>query len=340
MSATFAATNSLARAEAWGNASPTNSNQVFIPELWSDEVIAAYRCNLVLANLVTKMNHVGKKGDTIHIPNPARTNASAKGANAAVTLVNNSPQGVLASIDKHFEYSVLIEDIVSVQALPSYRKFYTDDAGYALARMVDWHLHVSATAWNGGTQDTSAVDTPAGALTYTAAVIGSNGSTTWAAGSSGNGAALADAGIRKMIQTLDDNDTPMTERYLVIPPVEKKNLLGIARFTEQAFVGEVGGANSVRNGLVGDIYGIPVYVSTNCATPESADSTSYRAGLIFHKSASVLVEQMNVRSQTQYKQEFLSDLFTADTLYGVRSLRDGGHANRATAGLVFIVPAA
>jgi hypothetical protein len=34
----------------------------FIPELWSDEIIAAYKKNLVLANLVNKMSMVGKKG--------------------------------------------------------------------------------------------------------------------------------------------------------------------------------------------------------------------------------------------------------------------------------------
>jgi hypothetical protein len=36
----------------------------------------------------------------------------------------------------------------------------------------------------------------------------------------------------------------------------------------------------------------------------------------------VLVEQQGVRSQTQYKQEYLSTLYTADTLYGVGELRD------------------
>ena len=29
----------------------------FIPELWSDEVIGAYKSNLVIANLVTKLSH-------------------------------------------------------------------------------------------------------------------------------------------------------------------------------------------------------------------------------------------------------------------------------------------
>ena len=51
-----------------------------------------------------------------------------------------------------------------------------------------------------------------------------------------------------------------------------------------------------------------------------------------HKSALVHIEQMGVRTQSQYKQEWLGDLFTADTIYGVGELRD-------TAGVAFIVPA-
>jgi hypothetical protein len=60
---------------------------VFIPEIWSDEVIAAYKQNLVMANLVSKMSFKGKKGDTLHIPKPTRGAASAKAASTAVTLI-------------------------------------------------------------------------------------------------------------------------------------------------------------------------------------------------------------------------------------------------------------
>ena len=52
----------------------------FIPQIWSDEVIAAYKQSLVLANLVTRINHVGKKGDSIHIPKPGRGAANVKAA--------------------------------------------------------------------------------------------------------------------------------------------------------------------------------------------------------------------------------------------------------------------
>ena len=109
----------------------------FIPEIWSDEIVAAYQSNLVLANLVKKMSHAGKKGDTIHIPKPTRGTASAKAASSQVTLIAATESEVSVSINKHYEYSRLIEDITDVQAQPSLRQFYTQDAGYALAKQVD-----------------------------------------------------------------------------------------------------------------------------------------------------------------------------------------------------------
>lgn len=299
----------------------------FIPELWSDEVLAAYKANLVMPQLVTNMPFTGKKGDTVHIPRPTRGGATAKTTATGVTLIAESNTAFDLTIASHFEYSRLIEDIASIQALDSMRQFYTDDAGYALATVVDDALHDEGAKFAAP----DAAPTVAGSA-YSKAVIGGDGSTVWAAATSGNGTALSDAGIRNAIQSLDDNNVPQRMRALVVPPVEKNNLLGLARFTEQAFTGEAGGSNSIRNGLVGDIYGIPVFVSTNCATVLSADSTAYRACLLFQKEAVVIAEQLTPRSQTQYKQEYLSDLFTADTIYGVGTMRP-------EAGVALIVPA-
>ncbi len=67
----------------------------FIPEIWSDEIVASYKKNLVLANIVMKMNFKGKKGDTVHIPAPTRGSASAKAASTAVTLIADTETGFL-----------------------------------------------------------------------------------------------------------------------------------------------------------------------------------------------------------------------------------------------------
>ena len=58
----------------------------FIPEIWSDEVRAAYEKSLVLANLVKKMGMQGKKGDTINVPAPVRGTATAKASGTAVSI--------------------------------------------------------------------------------------------------------------------------------------------------------------------------------------------------------------------------------------------------------------
>ena len=309
------------------------SNQVttavannFIPELWSDEVIGAYKSNLVVANLVTKLSHKGKKGDTIYIPVPARGAASAKAANTQVTLSAATNTAVTVSINKHYEYSKLIEDIAEVQALASMRKFYTDDAGYALAKQVDTDL---VTLWEGFQAGTVGGSTTAA---WEKAYIGSTGADFYT-GNSSNAADITDAGIRALILKLDDADVPMDNRAMVVPPIAANDLLGINRFTEQQFIGN---GDAIRTGKIGMIYGVDVYISSNCPTTgdavNEAGNNTDRVGMMIHKDALCLAEQVGVRSQTQYKQEYLGDLFTADTLYGIATLRED-------AGVNFVVPA-
>ena len=200
----------------------------FIPEIWSDEIVAAYKKNLVLANVVKRMNFKGKKGDTVHVPAPTRGSASAKAASTAVTLIAATETEVEISINKHYEYSRLIEDIVEVQALSSLRSFYTEDAGYALAKQVDTDLIQLGRAFNGATVGTNDYAT---ATATSKAFIGSDGTTAYNSSTS-NAAALTDAAIRRTIQRLDDTDAPMDGRFFIIPPSSRNTLMGLARYTE------------------------------------------------------------------------------------------------------------
>lgn len=284
----------------------------FIPEIWSDEIIATYKKNLVLANLIKKMSFKGKKGDSVHIPAPIRGNASVKTASSQVTLIAGTELEVVATIDQHYEYSRLIEDIVETQALASLRNFYTEDAGYALARQVDTSLIQLGRGVQGGGSTAA----------YSGAFSGADGTTAYVAAANTGLGALTDAAIRRSIQRLDDADVPMDGRFLIVPPSTRNTLMGIARFTEQAFVGETGSGNTIRNGEIGNVYGVPVFVTSNAES--TTGTTAAKVCLLGHKDFAVFIEQMGVRSQTQYKQEYLGTLFTADTLYGVKELRDNG----------------
>jgi N4-gp56 family major capsid protein len=270
----------------------------------------------------------GKKGDTIHVPKPVRGAAHAKAEGVAVTVQNATEGEVQIAINKHFEYSRLIEDITDVQALSSLRQFYTEDAGYALATQVDTDLHSLATGLGSAGTSSSTYLNNGG----TFFVDATNGLTTYAADTVTPSDIFTDAGFRAIIQKLDDEDVPMDGRSFIVPPSVRNTIMGIDRYVSSDFVnnGKVGG------GQIGELYGIDIFVSTNCpvvetAAANSASTVDSLGALLCHRDALTLAEQVGVRSQTQYKQEFLANLFTSDTLYGTQVLRP-------EAGLTLVVP--
>jgi N4-gp56 family major capsid protein len=288
---------------AMGGAVDNTSAATFIPEIWSDEVVAAYQKNLVLANLVKKMSMTGKKGDTIHIPKPVRGDAHAKAEGTAVTIQNATESEVQVVVDKHFEYSRLIEDITEAQALASLRQFYTGDAGYALAKQVDTDLFDLVKSLGDGDGSD-----------YThSASFEASGNDLVAYGGDTSVGAFNDSVFRALIQKMDDADVPMDGRSFVVPPSIRNAIMGIDRYTSSDFVG----GQTVQNGQIGNLYGVDVFVTSNCPTLASG----VKGSVMLHKDTFVMAEQQGIRSQTQYKQEFLGTLYTADTLYGVKTLR-------------------
>ena len=305
----------------------TTTAATFIPEIWSDEIIAGYKKNLVLANLINKMNHSGKKGDTIHIPKPTRGSASAKAANTEVTLIAATESEVQVAINKHFEYSRLIEDIVDVQAQPSLRSFYTEDAGYALATQLDSDIGLLAKTF--GDDNGAGSDFVHSNSFY---IDAANGLAAYAVDTVAATDLFTDLAFREAVQQLDDNDVPMDGRFLVIPPSVRTTIMGIDRYQSSDFVDNRG----VVNGQIGSLYGVDIYVSNNLPVVETAADNTASAvdtigAIMAQKDAMVLAEQIGVRTQTQYKQEYLGDLMTADTLYGVKTVRP-------ESGLVISVP--
>ena len=334
----------------------------FIPELWSDETIALYKQKLVLANLITNISFKGKKGDTLHIPVPARGDASIKAAGSQVTLVTDTATAKDIVVNKHYEYSYLFEDLAAMQSLNSMRNFYTDAAAYGLARRIDRELHKIGIGFQGGAS-------AAAATYYEKGFIGGDGTTLFSGGANtntGNGSALTDSAIRRSIQRLEDSDIDNSEIKFVIPPVESNVLRGIPKFTEHAFIGN---GSVIKTGMLGVLYGMEIFTSTNCpfvhvnsvtgtqsvnfsgtglgqagasyaddfATAVDWNSTSptdtqYRPCLMLHKDAMVLATQQSIRTQSQYKQEYLGTLVTSDCVFGTLELRD-------YAALCLLVPA-
>jgi N4-gp56 family major capsid protein len=268
----------------------TGTAATFVPQIWSDEVIAEYEKNLVLAPLIKKMSMKGKKGDVIHVPSPIRGNSSQKVAETSVSLIADVEDELVINIDQHWEYSRMIEDITETQALASLRRFYTSDAGYALARQADSVLFTNGTKLGDGdgtswvhSQTVMPAATTGAAIPYTIDTVDAAN-------------AFTDQTMRDALQILDDNDVPMMGRFFVIPPSLCNAIRGIERYNSTDFVNNKG----TVNGKIGEIYGVDVYVSTNVPVIETAADNAangdVRGALLAHKDVYVMAEQIGVRS--------------------------------------------
>ena len=200
----------------------------------------------------------------------------------------------------------MIEDITEVQALASLRQFYTGDAGYGLAKQVDDDLFTLGKKFGNG-NGSSWVHNAAFQINSSGALE------AYDADGTADVKAFTDAAFRSLIQKMDDADVPMDGRSFIVPPSLRNAIMGIDRYTSTDFVNGKG----VETGKIGNLYGVDVFVSTNVPTLESG----VRGAQLIHKDTNVLAEQQAVRSQTQYKQEFLGTLYTADTLYGCQVMR-------------------
>lgn len=294
----------------------------WIPELWADEMLVTREANLVAAKLFRRLNHKGKPGDIIHVPNVSDFAAAAKASVTGVIIQNITEGEKQIALDQHRHVAFMIEDIAALQSNYAIRRVYTEKAGYAMAKDID-----------------TAILNNYSSLAAAYQVIGGDGTTQYSSVGAGNGSALSDAGFRRMIRTLRDNDVPEKDLFMIVPPVVWETLMGIDKFVLADHVGRTG---PITQGLIGQLYGVPVYISTNCPTVTAADATTtYRVCMLAHKDAIWCAMQQSVRTQVQYKLEYLSNLVVVDSVYGTKVMRgeaDDTTNNRKSHAVAFYVP--
>lgn len=261
---------------------------VFRPNIWSKEVLMFVKKNLVLLPLVKHYDaDVKAGGQTLEIPNVGTITANLKSQNTLVTLNYNTETKTTLTLNKHYESSFVLEDLVKIQSVYDLRSDYTMAAAYAIAEKVDSNLAI----------DMTAAFTAFGAF----------------------GTPLNDNLILIVNRYLDDAKAPGTDRSLVVTPQGKQEMLAIDKYIRYDAIGIGGSENSIRNGQIGEIYGVRVYMSQNLVQVSS--SPNQNSHLFFHKDAFAIAMQQEPRTQAQYKQEYLGWLVTVDVLYGLTALR-------------------
>lgn len=266
----------------------TTAANVFRPNVWSNEVLMFVKANLVLLPLIKHYDaEVQAYGQTVEIPNVSTITANLKAANTLVTLNYNTETKTTITINQHYESSFLVEDIVKAQSKYDLRSDYTQAAGYAISAKVD---SIIATAMT-------------------------NAFTAYGA----FGTALNDTLILTVNRYLDDQKAPQTDRAFVVTPQGKQEMLAIDKYIRYDAIGVGGDQNSIRNGQIGEIYGVRVYMSQNLVQVTS--SPNQNSHLFFHKEAFAIAMQQSPRTQASYKQEYLGWLITVDVLFGLTQLR-------------------
>jgi hypothetical protein len=268
------------------------AGSVFRPNIWSKEVLMFVKSNLVLLPLIKHYDaEVKSSGQTLEIPNVSSITANLKAQNTVVTLNYNTETKTTITLNKHYESSFVIEDLVKIQAAYDLRSDYTQAAAYAIAEKIDSNLATDMT-------------------------------TVWKAAGQAYGAygtALNDNLILTVNRYLSENKAPRSDRSLVVHPKGEAELLAIDKYVRYDALGVGGNENSISNGKIGRIYGIDVFMSQNLVYLDTA--TDEYNHLLFHKEAWAIAMQQEPRTQAQYKQEHLGWLVTVDVLYGHGALR-------------------
>ena len=281
----------------------------YIPEVWSEKLNDFFRAQLKAASFFEDWSaDVAGGGDIIRRPNVSEmtANSFAFGSLTQVTLNAPTHGTISLTVNTHYETSFLLQDDVlsSIKASYGAMEVWMKNAGYTTA----------------ATLEDALLD-----------LFESFSQTVGASHLS-----LNDSNIRAAMRTLDIANVPQEDRCFFLYPQQTWEVMGINKFS---LLQNTAGADPVLKGAVGTLYGVPVVSTTRIGVGTAVATTKgSRLNGLAHKSALAFavanpagMSANKVRLQTQYLQEYLGTLVTADVIFGVIENRDSSGVLMMTA---------
>jgi len=265
---------------------------VWIPEIWSNLVLAAREANLVFANLVDRRYEDELTyGDKIHVNNISNLTiqSKTKAANTAINYQSVTDTATDITVATWQYVAMAVESIVKVQSYKDQLALYSGKMGYCLALGIDDSVAVLMDAFSN-----------------TVGVMASE---------------LTDDNILRARQYLLDANAPRDGWAIVLSPAAETGFLKLDKYVRDDYNGVHGGGSrdtGLQQAYVSSFYRIPGYVTTNVDGTNAAGHDN----AMFQKEAIGLIVQMKPTMHAMYDINYLVDKVVIEQLSGVLEMRD------------------
>ena len=260
----------MAISSGGGNFSFASGEQHFIPEIFSKKLQAKFYANTVLAEVTTNEyeGEISGQGDKVNIRAvPAVSVADYDGSLSYADVTSST---IELNINKAKSYAFKVDDILRQQADIDFMNAAAEDAAQNMKIAIEQDVFANIGA---GSSLTDVNSSEAG--TNAGNILGH----------------ILTAG-----RTLDENNIPETERFMIIDPATAAIIKNSD--LKQAYL--TGDAESpIRNGNIGMIDRFTVYVSNNL--PSSGSVTT---GLYGHPKAVAYASQMTNTETVRLESSF------------------------------------
>lgn len=264
---------------------------VFIDEVWAKDIQEIRRNKLIALKLVDHQyeSQILNHGDTVHITSITPFTADTITPGTPLVPVANTETEQTLVIDQYKGKAIAIQDMLKKQSVYELRSPYTREISRALAEAIDSYI---LGLWN----NFAANNKPAAVANITFNTI-------------------IDANV-----ILDKANVPQDGRALVVNADGLADLRKVAEFTMYDKTGEASlvrkDGDDTNPGLVGTIYGAPVYW-TNAVAVSGGSAKC----LLIHKSA--IAAAVQLKPEVEHDRDILlkADLVSGSTLFGAKVVR-------------------
>lgn len=227
-----------------GSQFTTVTSGVFVPEIWAKDLIKKRDESLVMKDAVSPINFSGGKGDTIYIPYVSDLAINSKAQGAPVTYQAFTDNRWTMTVNRYKEVSFAIDKFLEVFADRDLRAIYTERAGFALARDIEYAILAERATINGYNSGSNVISNSSSGLTY--------------------------ADVLAAMEILDKANVPREGRKLIIDASQLYSLLAQDEFISSDY----NTGTAVSTGEVGRICGVPVKMTTSIAQNSTTGYTN------------------------------------------------------------------